>query len=104
MSKHVHKKISVAEDTPQMQEVLPAQPAPSSSDTTAKETVPAGGMARQPSYLEALVAQTSDAMIALDDKFHILDLNPAVTTMLGCTSEKSSWAQLRRSSALSQPQ
>lgn len=91
MSKHVHKQISVAEDTPQMQEVLPAQPAPSpsSSDTTAKETVPAGGMARQPSYLEALVAQTSDAMIALDDKFRILDLNPAVTTMLGCTSEKA---------------
>jgi two-component system phosphate regulon sensor histidine kinase PhoR len=33
--------------------------------------------------LEAIVANTSDAMIALDEHFHILDLNPAVGTTFG---------------------
>ncbi|MFL5660717.1 MAG: ATP-binding protein [Ktedonobacteraceae bacterium] len=89
MSKHAHKQIPVVEDTPHRQEVLPAQPTPPSSDTTAKEAISTGMPARQPSYLEALVAHTSDAMIALDDKFRILDLNPAVTTMLGCIPEEA---------------
>ena len=34
-------------------------------------------------YLEAMIANTSDAMIALDQDFHILDLNPAAIASLG---------------------
>ena len=41
------------------------------------------------SKLEAIVTHTSDAMIALDEHFHILDLNPAATTALGLSAEKA---------------
>ena len=34
-------------------------------------------------YLEEMIANTSDAMIALDQKFRILDLNPAAVASLG---------------------
>ena len=89
MPKHIHKHISIAENTPQAQKVSPAQPASLPTATTANEGVLAGVPERQSSYLEALVARTSDAMIALDDKFRILDLNPAALTMLGCVPEKA---------------
>jgi PAS domain S-box-containing protein len=89
VSKHAPKPISVAENTPPAQENLPAQPPSLPASTTAGDALPAGVLERQPSYLEALVARTSDAMIALDDKFHILDLNPAALTMLDCVPEKA---------------
>jgi len=38
-------------------------------------------------YLTALVNTTSDAMIALNQHFQILDINPAVTTTLGWAAE-----------------
>ncbi|HLZ58109.1 MAG TPA: ATP-binding protein [Ktedonosporobacter sp.] len=37
-------------------------------------------------YLDAMVANTSDAIIALDQNFHILDLNPAAVATLGWSS------------------
>jgi PAS domain S-box-containing protein len=36
-------------------------------------------------YLSALVANTPDIMIALDESFHILDFNTAASNMFGCT-------------------
>lgn len=44
---------------------------------------------RRYAHLEAIVTNTSDAMIALDEHFHILDLNPAATTVLGLLPEKA---------------
>ena len=44
---------------------------------------------RRYSQLEAMVAHTSDAIIALDEHFHILDLNPAATAALGLSAEKA---------------
>jgi PAS domain S-box-containing protein len=42
---------------------------------------------RQRNYLEAVVANTSDAMIALNQQFLILDLNPAANEALGRSAE-----------------
>ncbi len=42
-----------------------------------------------PTFLEAIVSHTSDAMIALDEHFHILDLNAAAITTLGRSSDKA---------------
>jgi two-component system phosphate regulon sensor histidine kinase PhoR len=39
--------------------------------------------------LEAVVAHTPDAMIALDEGFLILDLNPAASKLLECSAEKA---------------
>jgi PAS domain S-box-containing protein len=36
-------------------------------------------------YLEAMIEHTSDAIIALDQDFHVRDLNPAAAAALGCT-------------------
>ncbi len=40
-------------------------------------------------HLEAIVAHTSDAMIALDSHYHILDLNTAAAVALGLSAEKA---------------
>lgn len=85
LPKRPHKQTSLAEDNLQPQESPPAQ---SSSPGMATEAVNEAVPGRKPSYLEALVTHTSDAMIALDENFRILDLNPA-TSMLGGTPEKA---------------
>ncbi len=38
-------------------------------------------------YLEAAIVSTSDAMIALNQQFCILDLNPAASEMLGWSAK-----------------
>lgn len=38
-------------------------------------------------YLEAVVAATPDAMIALDANYRVLDLNPAATEVLHCSAQ-----------------
>ncbi len=38
-------------------------------------------------YLEAVVAATPDAVIALDATYRVLDLNPAATEVLGCSPQ-----------------
>lgn len=40
-------------------------------------------MRKRHHYLEAVIANTADAMIALDQQFHVLDLNPAASESLG---------------------
>jgi len=40
-------------------------------------------------YLEAMIANTSDSMIALDQDFHILDLNPAAIASLGVSCKEA---------------
>src|SRR5450759_1535814 len=44
---------------------------------------------RNYSYLEALATNTSDAMIALDEHFQVLNLNQAATIALGLSAEKA---------------
>jgi signal transduction histidine kinase len=45
--------------------------------------------AKQSAYLAAMIATTSDAMIALNQDFHILDLNPAAAAALGVSSDEA---------------
>jgi len=40
-------------------------------------------------HLEAIVANTSDAMIAIDEHFRVLELNPAAEAALGVSGEKA---------------
>jgi two-component system phosphate regulon sensor histidine kinase PhoR len=40
-------------------------------------------------YLEAMINSTSDAIIALDQNFHIRDLNPAAVAALGCSMNEA---------------
>ncbi len=40
-------------------------------------------------YLEAMITNTSDALIALDQHFHILDMNPAAFAALGRTPSEA---------------
>jgi signal transduction histidine kinase len=40
-------------------------------------------------YLQAAIASTTDAMIVLDEHFHILDLNPAMSTNFGLSYENT---------------
>src|SRR5438876_9224252 len=61
-----------------------------------KTTVPArrGVMNQAPTpgkhpYLQKVVEDTSDAMIALDEHFRILDLNAAMTSALDCSPEEA---------------
>ncbi len=42
-------------------------------------------MVERNAYLEAMINSTSDAIIALDQDFHIRDLNPAAVAALGCS-------------------
>ncbi|MFL5628374.1 MAG: ATP-binding protein [Ktedonobacteraceae bacterium] len=86
MSKRQHKQTSLAEDNLQPQESAPAQ---SSSTGMATEAVNGALPKPKPSYLEAMITHTPDAMIVLDENFHILDLNPATTSMLSCTPEQA---------------
>jgi len=51
-------------------------------------TDPASGEKRQ-QYLEALIANISDAMIVLDANFRVFDLNPAAITALGYSREEA---------------
>lgn len=39
-------------------------------------------------YLEAVIASTSDAVITLDEQFHVCDLNPAALSVLGGEREE----------------
>lgn len=53
------------------------------------EQVNGGSPERRNSYLEAMIANTSDAMIALDEHFHVLELNQAAMKVLGCSSREA---------------
>ena len=54
-----------------------------------EESSPLSPTKGAPTFLEAIVSHTSDAMIALDEHFHILDLNAAAITTLGRSSDKA---------------
>ncbi len=86
MSKRLPKQAPPVEDILNTAGAQPVQP---SSTGDAAEALSAEITTRRPSYLEALVARTSDGMLVLDEQYHILDLNPAATTVLGCTPEKA---------------
>ena len=53
-----------------------------------QKSIPAPPLKSHP-YLEEVVVHTPDAMIALDEHFHILDLNPAASKVLGWSAEKA---------------
>lgn len=94
MSKRSHKsaRAIVSEDTHE----IPYQDAGLTIGSSAKqvigrkgrETVVTGERRRYP-HLEAVVANTSDAMIAVDGHFQVLDLNPAAEAALGISAEKA---------------
>ncbi len=46
-------------------------------------------MIERNAYVEAMMNSTSDAIIALDQDFHIRDLNPAAVAALGCSMEEA---------------
>ena len=50
--------------------------------------VPATGEKSHP-YLDAMITRTTDAILAIDQDFRVLDFNPAVVTMLGWTAENA---------------
>jgi len=54
----------------------------------APTAVPETEVGKHP-YLQMVVSSTTDAMIALDEHFHILDLNPAMTVALNCSPEEA---------------
>lgn len=92
MRKRVQKQTRVKEDVSGY-EVDQASQRSASTKEHAEEEVPAGAnqadhAGYSPSeghhhYLEAMITNTSDALIALDQHFHILDMNPAAATALG---------------------
>jgi len=53
------------------------------------EQITTGSTARQHPYLETMIGNTSDAMIALDEHFHVLELNQAAVKALGCSDQKA---------------
>lgn len=52
--------------------------------------VPGPGLpVKKQNYLETVIATTSDAIIALDQNFRVLDLNAAASVALGCSVQKA---------------
>jgi PAS domain S-box-containing protein len=94
VSKRVHKsgRLIDSEDTGEVQQQGAGLMRGSGDDqemgSKGRKAVPTSERRRY-SQLEAIVAHTSDAMIALDEHFHILDLNPAATAALGLSAEKA---------------
>src|SRR5437764_417258 len=88
MSKRSHKQTLVNEGTAGARFVAPIKEANGNHATeridASLETKPC----KHP-YLEAMVASTSDAMLAIDEHFHILDFNPALGATLGWSPEKT---------------
>ena len=79
MRKRTQKQIVVVDKNEQ--ECLPLSPVEGASPLTSS---PRLGTQH---YLEAMVAATPDAMIALDANYHVLDLNPAAAEVLGCSAQ-----------------
>ena len=96
MPKHSRKSAQVQGEVPGAIDVLQGREAgpqlepDSDQETRIKDvsTAPTNGERRY-AHLEAIVTNTPDAMIALDEHFHILDLNPAATTAFGLLPEKA---------------
>ena len=96
MSKRSHKsaRVIVSED---MHEV-PHQDAGQKSGSIDEQEMESKGRKsntvvtvdrRRYPHLEAIVANTSDAMIAIDEHFRVLELNPAAEAALGVSGEKA---------------
>jgi PAS domain S-box-containing protein len=98
LPKHSRKFAQVRADIDvlQGQEVGPQLGPDDDRETPIKDvsTTPTHGERRY-AHLEAIVTNTSDVMIALDEHFHILDLNPAATTALGLLPEKAIGCECR---------
>lgn len=91
MSKRLHKHTPVAEDIVETSPVLSNNTqfiVPDSHQRADVSDVTPGSEPRRHPYLEAMVARTSDAMIALDARFHVLDFNPAMSAALNWSPEK----------------
>src|SRR6266516_1858884 len=88
MSKRSHKQTLVDGGTAGAQFVEPNKEADGNHATERISASPETEPGKHP-YLEAMVAGTSDAMIALDEHFHILDFNPALRTALNWSPEKT---------------
>src|SRR5713101_8209209 len=88
MSKRSHKQTLVDEGTTGARFVAPIKEADGNHATEKISPSPETKPCKHP-YLEAMVASTSDAMLALDEHFHILDFNPALGTTLGWSPEKT---------------
>ena len=86
MSKRSHKQTSLAQESVEAQFIAPIE-----GDDHDVESISATLETehRKHPYLEAMVATTPDEMVALDEHFHILDFNAALSTSLGWTSEKT---------------
>ena len=88
MSKRSHKQTLVNEGTAGARFVAPIKEANGNHAAERISASPETKPCKHP-YLEAMVASTSDAMLALDEHFHILDFNPALGTTLGWSPEKA---------------
>jgi len=86
VSKRSHKQTSLAQESVEAQFIAPIE-----GDDHDVESISATleTERRKHPYLEAMVATTSDAMVALDEHFHILDFNPALSTSLSWSPEKT---------------
>ena len=96
MSKRSHKsaRVIVSEDTPE----VPHQDTGQKSGSIDEQEMESKGRKsntvvtidrRRYPHLEAIVANTSDAMIAIDEHFQVLELNPAAEAALGVSGEKA---------------
>ena len=96
MSKRSHKSapVIVSEDTYE----VPHQDAGQKSGSIDEQEMESKGSKsntvvtidrRRYPHLEAIVANTSDAMIAIDEHFQVLELNPAAEAALGVSGEKA---------------
>ena len=96
MSKRSHKSapVIVSEDTYE----VPHQDAGQKSGSIDEQEMESKGSKsntvvtidrRRYPHLEAIVANTSDAMIAIDEHFRVLELNPAAEAALGVSGEKA---------------
>ena len=74
MSEHIHKQASVTK----VEDALTASHVNDDS-----EAIVDSQQHDHPLFLEAVVTQTPDAMIAVDEQFHVLDFNSATSTALG---------------------
>jgi PAS domain S-box-containing protein len=88
MSKRLHKRTLVDEETEGAEFAAPIKEESSNRATERMVGFPETQSGQHP-YLEAIVASTSDMMLALDEHFHIVDFNPALGITLGWSPEKT---------------
>lgn len=90
MPKRIHKQLQVGTTRKRAQPADELQNAQGvQGDREATSVAGAAVTEKRHRYLESMIASTSDAIVVLDQKYHVVDLNPSAVETLGLSAEEA---------------